>query len=353
MMSSISRSIPSSAPPRPPPPHYQTFLTPVLHRRFAKACSVGFIACYVEAFVISNKSSFFWAIFPLGWTGLQAIILFLLSVLPVLILRISQLHVGARSHATVFHAMKAYIGSFSTYSTFLTHSFASLVFVLLYLWSGSKEDRLSFIIEGKSYERPRLNERYLYLIFFACYTGFIQAALHLYEDRGRLQLPHLYVWPTEDEPTSVPDAKSLQLSPKAAFKKKMIDVPSGAFYMALVSACTAPFAYIPFRGIIWHYTLVTAKTFFWLNRSSTLPSFPVGAGMFIRSLWLSFLIGTMWQITNLAFDIYFTQMPLTADGKTVSEKSPDPNGTLVTGLKASQAPLTQVFSYTASLMNVC
>ncbi|CUS09590.1 unnamed protein product [Tuber aestivum] len=345
MVSSISRSIPSSTPPRSPPPHYQTFLTPILHRRFARACLVGFAACYVESFVISNKSSFFWAIFPLGWTGFKAVILFFLSVFPILILRISQLHVGARSYTTVFHAMKTYIGSFSTYSTLLTHSFASLVFVFLYLWSGSREDRLGFIIEGKSYERPRLNERFLYMIFFACYTGFIQAALHLYEDRGRLQLPHLYVWPSEVEPTSVLNAELSQLSPKAAFKKKFLEVPSGALHMALVSACTAPFAYMPFRGVVWHYTLATAKTFYWLNRSSTLPSFPVGAGMFIRSLWLSFLIGVMWQISNIAFDVYFTQKPLSADGKTVSEKSPDPNGTLVTGLKASQAPLTQMLAF--------
>jgi len=90
-----------------------------------------------------------------------------------------------------------------------------------------------------------------------------------------------------------------------------------------------------------------------LNRSSTLPSFPVGAGMFIRSLWLSFLIGVMWQISNIAFDVYFTQKPLSADGKTISEKSPDPNGTLVSGLKASPAPLTQVCFCITRLINVC
>jgi len=90
-----------------------------------------------------------------------------------------------------------------------------------------------------------------------------------------------------------------------------------------------------------------------LNRSSTLPSFPVGAGMFIRSLWLSFLIGVMWQISNIAFDVYFTQKPLSADGKTISEKSPDPNGTLISGLKASSAPLTQVCSCITRLINAC
>lgn len=56
MVSSISRSIPTPAP-RAAPPHYQSFLTPILHRRFAQSCLVCFCVCYVEAFLISSKSS--------------------------------------------------------------------------------------------------------------------------------------------------------------------------------------------------------------------------------------------------------------------------------------------------------
>lgn len=56
MVSSISRSIPTPAP-RAAPPHYQSFLTPILHRRFVQSCFFGFCVCYIEAFLISSKSS--------------------------------------------------------------------------------------------------------------------------------------------------------------------------------------------------------------------------------------------------------------------------------------------------------
>lgn len=107
----ISRSM---APPkaRPAPPHYQTFLTPLLHRRFAYACCVSFAYCYLEAFLISDKSKcalsggkgggwrltlvVFWVLFPLSWTGIKCLVLIFCTALPVLVLRISQLH-GTRS----------------------------------------------------------------------------------------------------------------------------------------------------------------------------------------------------------------------------------------------------------------
>jgi hypothetical protein len=59
----------------------------------------------------------------------------------------------------------------------------------------------------------------------------------------------------------------------------------------------------------------------------------------------------MWQVANLAFNVYFTQDPLSLDSKTISEKSPDPNGTLLTGLKSSQAPLTQVCSHVPNIIS--
>ena len=41
----------------------------------------------------------------------------------------------------------------------------------------------------RSYERPRLNERFLYLIFFSVYTGILQGVYHVTKDRARLEFP--------------------------------------------------------------------------------------------------------------------------------------------------------------------
>jgi len=328
MVSSISRSIPSSAPPRLPPPHYQTFLTPILHRRFARACLVGFAACYLEAFVISNKSSCLSPPLLLSRCSSQRLtIVFDGSFLGDFSIRMDRIqgdhnllpirisHTHSSHLAASWYDSQLFLGRFDDsfgmavltsgnsgrkntcncvscnediHWIFLDlfnspYTFVCFSGVCLSLFVVQFEGRSPWLhhrgkvcnqknstlllpfanLPSRSYERPRLNERFLYLVFFACYTGFIQAALHLYEDRGRLQLPHLYVWPNEVERTSILDAKSSQLSPKAAFKKKFPEVPSGALHMALVSSCTAPFAYMPFRGVIWHYTLATAKTFYW------------------------------------------------------------------------------------------
>lgn len=88
---------------------------------------------------------------------------------------------------------------------------------------------------------------------------------------------------------------------------------------------------------------MVARTIFWLNRSSTLPAWPVGGGLFIRSAWIAFLLGSIWESAHVAFNVYFSEEPI-KDGKTISEKSPDSNGTLVSGLKSSGL-LTQVMAF--------
>jgi nucleoporin NDC1 len=132
---------------------------------------------------------------------------------PVLILRVSQLHVGVRANPSGFHTFKRSVGSFGTYSTILTYVFASLVFISLYLLSSTKGDKLSFIVDGKygfqmppfwnarqcidkfyrTYERPRLNERFIYLVYSASHVGLVQGILHIYRDRGRLEFPDVNV----------------------------------------------------------------------------------------------------------------------------------------------------------------
>ena len=43
----------------------------------------------------------------------------------------------------------------------------------------------------------------------------------------------------------------------------------------------------------------------------------------------------------MAFSVYFSQEPI-HNGKTISERSTDPNGSLILGLKTTKKPLTQV-----------
>ena len=95
--------------PRAPP--YKELLTPALHRRFTGAAASILLLCYVEAFLIGEKSScekhalvgpttqatdvleVFWSWFPIGPSGIRTLLLFI-SALSVFVLRVAQLHLG-------------------------------------------------------------------------------------------------------------------------------------------------------------------------------------------------------------------------------------------------------------------
>lgn len=246
--------------------------------------------------------------------------------MPILVLRIAQLHVNKRSNPSPFHTFKRSIGSFSTYTSVLTYIVSSVVFTALYLLSCRPSEQLGIVIEGKSYERPRLNERFIYLLFFSGYIGVVQGIQHVASDRARL------VFPEDTVPT------------KDAFLKQFPPALWNSGVVVSISTVTAAFVYLFFRPMLWANTLWIARQFYWLNRSTTLPPFPVGPGLFIRSGVIAFMTAWLAEISHLAFTVYFVENPF-LDNKSITDKSPDPNGTLVSGLRMTRAPLTQLIAF--------
>ncbi|KAA8908121.1 nucleoporin protein Ndc1-Nup, partial [Sphaerosporella brunnea] len=318
MVSSISRSLPAPAV-KPPPPHYQSLLTPLLHRRFVNAFFVCGAFCYFLAFLISDKSRFLWTLFPVML--FKSILLGLFSAMPILLLRIHQLHVGKRVQPSPFLAFQRAIGSFSTYTTIFIYALSSLVFAAIYLASSSPNDQLGILVEGRIHERPRLNERFLYLVFFATYLGFLQGIYHIANDRARLTFP--------EEPIASAQDAARQQFPNIAWNVGL---------NVLIGTVSGPLVYLPFRHPIWSWTLWFARRFYWLNRSAVLPSFPVGPGLFIRSAVLAAMIVLISEVAHMAFISFFIEDPF-KHGKVITDKSMDPNGTLVTGLRSANKPL--------------
>lgn len=72
-----------------------------------------------------------------------------------------------------------------------------------------------------------------------------------------------------------------------------------------------------------------------------LPGFPVTAGMAFRTAFIAFATCLSAEIAHVAFRSFFVEDPFQS-GKTVTDKSRDPNGTLLTGLRTTKMPLTQV-----------
>jgi hypothetical protein len=60
---------------------------------------------------------------------------------------------------------------------------------MLHDYWGEWQDGADTVDHNRSYERPRLNERFIYLLFFSGYIGVVQGIQHVASDRARLVFP--------------------------------------------------------------------------------------------------------------------------------------------------------------------
>jgi len=306
-------------------PHYYALLTPLLHRRFVRVCWITLVACYIEAFVINDKTTFFWSLFPISLSGFKVLWLFG-AMLPVLILRVGQLNVIPKSAPSYAQSFMKFIVSYDLVKTLWTYAFSSWLFIQLYIWAFNVGGDLSVVSRNKSYEKYRLNERYLYLTFYSFHLGAIYAISHLALDRDWLKLLN--------------PNKGLEQTLRATWVHGAILVG----FHTIISTLTAPLVYGLFRGTVWSMGVNTIGIFFRLQNHQAVFGFPVTFGLFLRSVWLSLLVCTIWEISNIAFTHYFSLEPVN-NGTTVSERSTDPNGSLMLGLKTTKKPLTQSMAF--------
>jgi len=126
---------------------YRDFLTPFLHRRFTNAALLTLALCYVEA-VWMGQWGIFWQWFPLGRAGLRTLMLFV-SILSVYVLRIAQLHVGARTTLSPFHTFQQRVFSFNALQTLAWYTFSAWFFCEVYIWSTPADAKMAMVDPGK------------------------------------------------------------------------------------------------------------------------------------------------------------------------------------------------------------
>lgn len=136
-----------STPQSPPARPYRDFLTPFLHRRFTSAALLTLGVCYVEA-VLMGQWDLFWSWFPFGKAGLRTLMLFI-SILAVYILRVAQLHIGARTTVSPLQTFRQQVFSFNTAQTLAWYSFSAWFFCEVYIWSAGVDAKLAMVDPGK------------------------------------------------------------------------------------------------------------------------------------------------------------------------------------------------------------
>lgn len=177
----------------------------------------------------------------------------------------------------------------------------------------------------------KINERAVAFRAIFLTIGFVQSLWHIIKDADKVA-PHKTIADTNSKQTSAIEPPLVQL-------KK--DMPRIITQAAKVASAAIPgiFFYLlpPIRDIAWGWGYRFLKKFYTLtpgqheNKSGLAP-FP---DFLFRLITEIFLLIVLWEITNTAYSAYISQEPV-KKGRPLTDDSKDPNGSLITGLKANK-----------------
>ncbi|KAI4629161.1 uncharacterized protein J4E87_003422 [Alternaria ethzedia] len=313
---------------------YRDYLTPALHRRFNKASRYTLLLCYAIACWMGEWDNMLWLWFPLGLTGIRALLLFL-SALSIYVLRVAQWHVGRRQTETRFETFKKYFFRPATLITLVAYAFSAMLFVETYIWSRGTQARLNFIEAGRMHERFRLNERPLYLRYLFYLLSAAQSGVHLWRDYDKIELQAMKPKKERgDATTSTPARRGPK--PRHVLTRSLKGIATHSTFLASVTAA-AGFClyYLGTRNLIWSYYYSFSRYLWSLSKTST----PTGLAPFLPLCFMFVTEGTLlvvlWEFVNKTFDVYLAQEPLKNDVP-ITNDSTDPNGSLLNGLKSKK-----------------
>ncbi|KAI4258212.1 MAG: hypothetical protein L6R42_005231, partial [Xanthoria sp. 1 TBL-2021] len=320
---------------------YRELLTPSLHRRFTQAAGVSLLLCYIESILIGDSWSLIWSWFPLGKAGIRTLLLFLCPLL-VFVLRVALLHFGSRSTVSPFQTLRRYLVAKDVFEALFCYVLSAWIFTQIYIWSVPDSANLNWIIQGRSWERQRLNERPIYLRSHYLMLGLLQTILHLYFDYDKIQRSLNQMgsgFPPKDLPNTV-------VKPVEQFKSQLPNIARQLGIISVSASLLGPFIYsFTVRNLAWRTSLFWARFFRYdiphATELSILP--PYHYSLIFRSAVSGFLLLSLWRLSNLAFDIYVAQEPLKR-GQPISQDTRDPNGVLINGLQSKKS-LVKNFAY--------
>ncbi|KAL0940910.1 nuclear envelope protein [Colletotrichum truncatum] len=311
---------------------YKDFLQPALHRRFSSTATILLALSYIQAIFLSGWSSYFWSWFPIGPAGIRTLFLFVCG-LSIIVLRISQYHVGARTSNSTFHAFTTYFFSLQTVETWLFYGFSSTLFSYIYLWALPDTANMG-IVTYYSGDRARLNEKTIFFFSYMGVSAAVQALFHFYRDDDRILI-------------DVSKSKNGEVKgsgdTSATLKNVVNEIPA-ILIQASQRAFTDIFVavgvyFIILRSWIWGWALFFVRPFYNLPKTNMLPpTQPVDFYLVLRCFIAGFLISSVWKTANHAFSTFMVKEPL-KNGKPLTSESKDPNGSLLNGLKSKKSQI--------------
>ncbi|CAN6634398.1 hypothetical protein TRVA0_014S02300 [Trichomonascus vanleenenianus] len=320
-MVSVARII---APPnsKSEPVHYHLITSNITQSRFARLIVLSAIVAYVLSLFQGLFASigWFWWILPI-----RALPIFASGFL-VHILRKQQIRVISLRYPNAAAEWAGRIVSARYSWSLATYLCSAAAFFCLIRFQISD---MSVTKKIRTYEPPTLNERVVYVNLFTAYLAIIYSVVYTIMEFDFIHFPVA--------PKFLPPRVRL-----AAQKNKIVIIACAG---ALCATFSFPIVYLFMRRAAWNVSLAIVRKFVKLHRSTAYVSFPgTSPSMLWHCFFGSFLLILWWQFCNTAFTIYLSLGPRHR-GTTFSEESSDKNGTLITGLKASIRPYTQVLAF--------
>ena len=129
--------------------------------------------------------------------------------------------------------------------------------------------------------------------------------------------------------------------PRAYIKEALPTSVHRAFLRAIFAVAGGTIMYVIFlRQFLWRWVYAIVGTMYSLSRQSKATGFPRLIGLAGRFFVSGFLLVMLWEMCNTAFTAYARQEPIKR-ARPLTQDSKDPNGSLLTGLKATK-PLVKV-----------
>ncbi|KAI3395567.1 hypothetical protein diail_1079 [Diaporthe ilicicola] len=323
---------------------YKDFLQPALHRRFTSTASILLGIAFVEAVVLASWDSLFWAVFPIGPTGIRAFFIFLCG-LAIIVLRIAQYHVGLRTSNSGLETFLKYAATPQTLEAVVSYTLSSWLFSQIYLWS-STEDLAWVSIQPGVGGRVRLNEKPIFLTVHFLVLGVVHGGLHIVRDDDRLRLGSAGLQA---------DGAAAVENPPTWSTRLMSEVPLLA-HRALVQtlavlAFNIVFYHAVLRSLAWRTALAFFRPLYTMPKTNLAPathgavSFP----LWLKCAGASFMLSFLWLAGSRMFSLFLVRPPL-KNGNPLTSESRDPNGSLLNGLKSKKLPIKCLATWELALI---
>ncbi|KAF1849599.1 uncharacterized protein K460DRAFT_372072 [Cucurbitaria berberidis CBS 394.84] len=327
---------------------YRDYLTPALHRRFNKASRYTLILCYAIACWMGEWDSLLWSWFPIGPTGIRALLIFLPALI-IYVLRVAQWHVGRRQTQTPAETFNKYFLRKSTLLTLVFYAFSAWLYSEVYMWSRTGKDKLALTEYGRAHERLKLNERPLYLHFLFFLLAVAQSGIHLWKDYDKIEVSAMKPKKErEDASAAAPPRRAPKPRQVLALQFLAMAKRSSILSLAITFGGFALYFAGP-RYVIWDYYYSFSKYFVSLSKTSK----PTGLAPFIPLCSMFAVEGALlvllWEFVNKAFDLYIAQEPL-KNAQPITADSKDPNGTLLNGLKSRKEAVKAIAFWELALI---